>query len=318
MIDIRAYVWPAPDDIMLPWVRRFLDQVEARSWLSRVILCSALKNRLEIRNWFAQKYLFGRGIELGAQQVPTMVRQGCRVEYVDVVSNETLVARHDLPADDLVPLTHVIDGNDLSVYTDGELDFVIANHVLEHFDDPVGGLREWMRIIKDGGKLFITLPNFRGNCFDFERPPVRQDHLELDHRDAEGRPARNFQHYVDICRTLYQITDPVELNRLAQEWVAADLRQHYHVYDEQSVRGAMALATDASASGLRYVDGLLSAEGFEFLMVLEKRSSGGLRAWPSAIRRTARTLRCHAMFLDRHLVRAYLLQVLSTRRSRRR
>ena len=315
MINIRDYVWPAPDDGMLLWVRRFLDQAEARSWLSKATLCSALKNRLEIRDWFARKHLRGRGIELGAQQVPTNVGQGCRVEYVDVVSNETLVALYGLPVDELVPLAHVIDGNDLSVYADGALDFVIANHVLEHFDDPVGGLREWMRIVKDGGYLFITLPNFRGNCYDFERPPVRRDHLDLDHRDAEGRPARNFQHYVDICRTLYQITDPVELDRQAQEWVDADLRQHYHVYDVQSVRDVVSLAAEASLSGLRYVDGLLSPDGFEFLMVLEKRSSGGLLGWPSSMQRLIGSLRCHAMFCDLHLVRAYLLQMVSKRRS---
>ncbi|MGV1802389.1 methyltransferase domain-containing protein [Agrobacterium vitis] len=303
MFDIRALVWPVDDDTMKPWVRRFLDDVLSRPLFSRMILFSSMENRLDIRNRFARKYLVGRGIELGAQQVPTKTAENCQVEYVDVVSNKTLVELHHLPAEDLVPLTHVIDGNDLSVYADGELDFIIANHVLEHFDDPVGGLCEWIRTVKNGGKLFITLPNFRCNCYDVDRVPTRRDHLDLDYRDSEGRAARNFQHYVEIMQTLFQLSDPVEQRRQAQEWIDADLRQHYHVYDEETVKDVAALAAKASSVGLRYVDGLLSKDGFEFLFILEKQPSGGLQGWPSSMRSTISALLCHAPFLKREIMR---------------
>lgn len=236
------------------------------------------------------RYLSGRGIELGAQQVPTDVGPSCTVEYVDVVPNKYLVERYGLPEADLVPLTHVIDGNDLSVYKDGELDFVIANHVLEHFDDPVGGVLEWMRIVKPGGKLFITLPNHRGNSYDMGRTPARADHLELDHRDAAGRPARNFEHYEDFARTLYQLTDREKIREQAKKWTDDGDRHHYHVYDAVTVRDVLSIAAKESRVGLRFVDGLLSKDGFEFLMVLEKLPSGGL-SWPSPLRRWLATAR---------------------------
>lgn len=295
MFDIRAFVWPGSYDTMPPWVRRFLDDALTRPLLSRITLYLSLKNRLSIRNRFAQKLLSGRGIELGAQQVPTKTGGNCKVEYVDVLPNDMLVERYGLPANELVSLAHVIDGNDLSVYADGELDFVIANHVLEHFDDPVGGMREWLRIIRYGGKLFITLPNFRCNCFDAERIPARHDHLKLDYTDSVGRPARNFQHYVDIGRALFRMSDPVALNRQAQEWTDADVRQHYHVYDEQTARDVVLLAAEAASVGLRYVDGLLSKDGFEFLLILEKEPSGGLLAWPDRAQKAKATLVGHAL-----------------------
>jgi SAM-dependent methyltransferase len=281
---IRLLIWPASDESMPAGVARFLKDVLTRSKYSQSIFHRSLKHRLRIRNRYAEKYLNGRGIEIGAQQVPTGVSSSCRVEYVDVISNEQLVSRYKLPGDDLVPLTHIIDGHDLSVYADGELDFLIANHVLEHFDDPVGGVVEWLRILKDGGRLFVTLPNFRGNSYDFKRVPARADHLEVDFRDPDGRPERNMQHYEEFAQTLnqWQDGDP-RIRKQALEWTNAGDRHHYHVYDEQTVRDVFSLAARASSIGLRFVDGLLSRDGFEFLVVLEKQKSGGLRGWPSRI-----------------------------------
>lgn len=39
-------------------------------------------------------------------------------------------------------------------------DFIIMNHVLEHVFDPVSFLRECGRIVKKGGKIILTTPNF--------------------------------------------------------------------------------------------------------------------------------------------------------------
>ena len=279
---------------MAPWVSAFLGSVMARGKLGQIAFYRSLQHRLRIRNRFATA-LSGRGIELGAQQVPTELPAQCTVEYVDVISNEQLVSRYSLPADDLVPLTHVIDGNDLGVYSADELDFVIANHVLEHFDDPVGGVLEWMRIIRPGGRLFITLPNFRSNSFDFRREPARADHLALDHHDPEGRPARNFQHYEDFARTLYQWPegDPRIKNKV-DEWVADDMRHHYHVYDEKTVKAVFDLAAKEFGVGLHFVDGLISKDGFEFLLIIEKRGSGGLTGWPNSLLKLARAARAYS------------------------
>jgi SAM-dependent methyltransferase len=204
------------------------------------------------------------------------------VEYVDVLSNEMLESRYGLPASHLVPLAHVIDGNNLSVYRDGELDFLIANHVLEHFDDPVGGLIEWLRILKPGGRLFITLPNHRSNCYDWQRIPARAEHLELDYSDPSGRPARNLKHYEDFAQAINQWPDgDPNIHRQAMEWTEANDRHHYHVYDEQTVVDVLTLAARHAGCGLRFIGGLLPAQGFEFLMVVEKTEGQDFAGWPS-------------------------------------
>jgi SAM-dependent methyltransferase len=292
MNSIRRTFWPASDETMPAWVRRYIQDVTVRSKLNQFVLHRSIRNRLRARNWYARRYLSGRGIEIGAQQVPTDVSKDCTVEYVDVLSNELLVKRYGLPSTELVPLTHVIDGNDLSVYGTGELDFLIANHVLEHFDDPVGGGIEWIRILKEGGRLFVTLPNYRGNCYDFKRLPATSDHLTLDYHDIIGRTERNLKHYEDFARTLFEWEegDP-RATKQAVEWSSAGDRHHYHVYDEQTVKDVFSLVAKFSSHGLFYVDGLLSRNGFEFLVVLEKRTGNELQGWPVAAAKAAALVR---------------------------
>ena len=284
MNRIRQLIWPASEETMPAWISGFLQDMLSRSKYSQLIFYQSLNHRLPVRNWFAQKYLRGRGAEIGAQQVPTKVSNGCQVEYLDVISNEKLISRYGLPAADLVPLTHIIDGHDLGVYDDGELDFLIANHVLEHFDDPVGGAIEWLRVIKPGGHLFITLPNFRSNSYDFRRMPARAPHLEEDYFDPSGRPARNFKHYEDFAQTLYQYSDgDPRIKQQAQFWTDSDDRHHYHVYDRRTVEAVFSLSAKISTTGLRFVDGLLSNDGFEFLIILEKARTGASLTWPSPL-----------------------------------
>lgn len=42
---------------------------------------------------------------------------------------------------------------------DGEFDFVHSSHCLEHLVDPREGLRNWLRVVRDGGYLVITVPD---------------------------------------------------------------------------------------------------------------------------------------------------------------
>ena len=50
------------------------------------------------------------------------------------------------------------DATDLPIVS-GTLDYVVANHLLEHLVDPLKALREWKRVLKPGGRLVMTLPN---------------------------------------------------------------------------------------------------------------------------------------------------------------
>lgn len=52
-------------------------------------------------------------------------------------------------------------GDNLSMFKDNELDFIVAKHNLEHYDNPLKTLLEWKRTIKKGGKIGVIVPDDR-------------------------------------------------------------------------------------------------------------------------------------------------------------
>lgn len=243
-----------------------------------------MRFRLLVRDRIAFETLSGSGVEIGAQHRPTQInRSKATIEYVDRLPAEALAVQFGLPVDRLVPVSHLIDGARLDVYPDGSRDFLIANHVLEHFDDPIGGLIEWFRILSDGGKLFITVPNYRNNWFDFRRRPPTRRHFAQDFRDKEYREQNNRLHYADMVQSLYQFddSDPLIL-ATADAWIANGDRNHYHVYDEQALRDVLLLVAKELNSTLRIEGSFLLEQGFEHLVVISKRAGPAELRWPSS------------------------------------
>lgn len=50
-------------------------------------------------------------------------------------------------------------GDNLFMFKDNELDYVVSSHNLEHYLDTIKTLREWKRVLKPGGILGIILPD---------------------------------------------------------------------------------------------------------------------------------------------------------------
>jgi ubiquinone/menaquinone biosynthesis C-methylase UbiE len=56
---------------------------------------------------------------------------------------------------------------DLYWFRDGVLDFVYASHLLEDYRDTASVLREWLRVLKSGGRLVLFCPDeqiYRKHC----------------------------------------------------------------------------------------------------------------------------------------------------------
>lgn len=78
---------------------------------------------------------------------------------VDIRSPGTMGVGANLDHD--VACDIVSDCADLSMYKDGEVDAILARHILEHMIDPIKALREWRRVLKDDGKLVVMVPDYR-------------------------------------------------------------------------------------------------------------------------------------------------------------
>lgn len=50
------------------------------------------------------------------------------------------------------------DANRISEYVHEQFDFVFSSHCLEHMHDPYAALKEWWKLVKEGGYLYVTVP----------------------------------------------------------------------------------------------------------------------------------------------------------------
>lgn len=90
-------------------------------------------NAMEGAIFLAKKYCIGNGLDVGAGWWPL---EGARPIYNNKDENAN----------------HLKDD-------DNSLDFVFSSHCLEHLEDWQGAIKEWYRVIKNGGSLILYLPH---------------------------------------------------------------------------------------------------------------------------------------------------------------
>ncbi|MDO9163223.1 MAG: methyltransferase domain-containing protein [Methylococcaceae bacterium] len=105
--------------------------------------CSkSIQRRLADSN-FLRKYFVNDGLDIGGKPDPLLLYK------------------------ELFPLIKSIktwdwedgDAQFLNGVEEGSLDFVHSSHCLEHLVDPAEGLRNWFRVVREGGYLVITVPD---------------------------------------------------------------------------------------------------------------------------------------------------------------
>src|SRR5262249_28614265 len=122
------------------------------------------------RETIADQYIRGQGIEIGALHMPLRVPRSAKVKYVDRFSADGLRAHYpELNDEDIVQVDIVTDGERLEAIADATQDFVIANHFIEHCQNPIGALLNMFRVLKLGGVLYLAIPDKRCS-FDADRP----------------------------------------------------------------------------------------------------------------------------------------------------
>ena len=182
------------------------------------------------RETVAEAYLRGEGIEIGALHMPLRVPEAASVKYVDRMSVEGLRAHYPELADQaFVNVDIIADGERLESIADATQDFVIANHFIEHCQDPIGALLNMFRVLKPGGVLYLAVPDKRCS-FDVDRPVTTLDHLMRDHREGPAWSRR--QHFEEWTRLVNKVTDDAEAGRQTEANMEMDYSIHYHVWTQ--------------------------------------------------------------------------------------
>ena len=168
-------------------------------------------------------YLKGEGLEIGGLDQPLKVPAGVRVRYVDFQTSNDLEKFNpgaSVPEPDIVD-----DGATLQSVADSSQDFVIACHLIEHMEDPIGAMKNWLRVLKRGGIIFLAFPDKRFT-FDAPRPVTPFAHLTEDHRD--GGASSRFAHHAEIHRLVLGITDERQILRNIEQMG----HTHCHVWTQ--------------------------------------------------------------------------------------
>jgi SAM-dependent methyltransferase len=180
-----------------------------------------------VRRRLAAQYLSGSGLEIGALHMPLHTPSGASVRYVDRMHVPEL--RHHYPElndFDLVTPDIIDDGETLASIPDASVDFVIANHMIEHCEDPIGTLKNQLRALRRGGILYMAVPDCR-QTFDRNRPVTSLAHVQRDHE--EGPAWSHRVHYEEWSRHIDKAAED-EIAAGADDLIRRGYSIHFHVW----------------------------------------------------------------------------------------
>ena len=100
---------------------------------------------------------------------------------------------------------YVTEASNLQFIRDSEYDFVLSSHCIEHLANPLQGLTEWIRVLKQDGLLVLVVPHKDGT-FDHRRPVTSMEHLIQDF-DAQTTE-RDLTHLEEILKFHDLTRDP--------------------------------------------------------------------------------------------------------------
>ena len=164
--------------------------------------CSkSIARRLADAN-FSSRYFVGSGLDIGGKPDPLAL-------YRELFCRMTSVKTWDWEDGDAQFLKGVADG---------EYDFVHSSHCLEHLVDPREGIRNWLRVVRPGGHLVITVPDE-----DLYEQGVFPSTFNRDHKwpftvlKTSSWSSRSLN-ILDLLRDLGAAADPVKIELLSSTY----------------------------------------------------------------------------------------------------
>jgi len=232
---------------------------------------------LDARRAFAEHFLFGSGLEIGPLHQPLSVPGHVTVRYVDRMREDELRREYpELAEWDLTEVDVVDDGEKLDSIEPESQDFIVANHFLEHTEDPIGTIETHLGKLKPGGLLFYAVPDKRFT-FDFRRPVTPLEHMIADH--DEGPERSRADHYDEWTRLVTGEESPsvgTAEQASSDEWATRRARQlealrysiHMHVWTQAEFL-QLVLACRERFGGAVDIEAA-ARQGLEFIVVLRK------------------------------------------------
>lgn len=274
----------------------FLNYINALPPSDYIIYKASIKRKNKIRAFFACKYIVGQGIEIGAQGSPLQVdRNKTTVTYVDRISNEQTTTLHNLSAQELTSINILAEADNLDMFRNESLDFVIANHLLEHIPNPVAAIEEWLRILRNNGVLYLSLPNYCCNEYDFQRRPASLDHIIDDFQNKKkDKKEEHWKEFVEIVEGFPR--DSLDFSKcLHEQYRLKDNRIHMHVFNKELIDDIIEYIKANLYSNLHVIDFFSFKYSFEIIVILRKQQLTTSTSGLEILARLARNVRLLAI-----------------------
>jgi SAM-dependent methyltransferase len=217
------------------------------------------------RRRLANRYLTGTGLEIGALHRPLRTPAAARVRYVDRMDTPSLRREYpELAAQPLVDVDVIDNGETLESQPDGSADFVIANHFIEHTQDPIGTLENHLRVLRPQGIMYLAVPD-RRRTFDVDRPPTPLEHVLKDRQ--EGPAGSKGLHQEEWARFVEQVPEADIATRVDQ-LEQTDYSIHFHVWTPEEFTAMLEHAR--REEGLPFEIEQLVPNRHEFIVILRR------------------------------------------------
>lgn len=241
----------------------------------------------DARREFAGRFLFGEGLEIGPLHLPLTMPPGAKARYVDRMKIDDLRREYPELADwNLTEVDVVDDGEALTTIEPESQDFIVANHFLEHCENPISTIETHLGKLRPGGILFYAVPDKR-YTFDYRRPVTPLEHMVTDYE--QGPEGSRSEHYEEWALLVIDEEPPPvgtadeRATQRARELEEAKYSIHMHVWTQAEFlqlilhcRARFGDAFDIEAT---------ARQGIEFMVVLRKQ--GPLPTPPATAARPA-------------------------------
>jgi GT2 family glycosyltransferase/glycosyltransferase involved in cell wall biosynthesis/SAM-dependent methyltransferase len=187
---------------------------------------------MNVRKDLSFKYIRGEGIEIGALHQSLPIPSNVKIHYVDRLEYMELLDQYpELSNEEVIRPDIIDDAYSLKTIENDSYDFCICNHVFEHMRDPIGAFINWVRILKPGGILYISIPD-AGNPLDTGRPVTTLQHIIDDYTTVDLTKDR--QHFFECARYWHNTGDD-KANAIAESNWQRGYSIHYHVFDDPAI-----------------------------------------------------------------------------------
>lgn len=153
------------DQAWIDYRARFADVYDSSNYSSPLQSAVMRASHRLAEKKFQERNHFSRVLEIGAGtgEHLAFVRHGFDQYVLTDLDSKTLdVAKSKLDGKHGGKLAFEIQSGEGLYYTENSFDRLIATHVLEHIYKPHLALKEWERVLKNGGVLSILIPTDPG------------------------------------------------------------------------------------------------------------------------------------------------------------